>query len=242
MKMGTVVTPALLLAAGIALGGWFVGHGFQAGRGADRYVTVKGLAEREAKADLALWPLRVVATSNRLEEAQGKIKADLAAVRAFLASAGVEPGEVELQSLDVTDRFAQSWSQGGIDSRFIISQTLMVRSGEVDRIAAASQRIGELVEGGVVLSAEGYMGGTPTYLFTRLNEVKPEMIAEATRNAREAAGQFARDSGSRIGGIRTASQGLFQILARDNAPGMPEEKQIRKTVRVVSTVEYLLED
>jgi hypothetical protein len=93
-----------------------------------------------------------------------------------------------------------------------------------------------------VFSSQGGYGGGPTYLFTKLNDLKPEMIAEATASAREAAEQFAKDSGSDLGPIRTASQGVFQILPRDRAPGVMEESQLDKTVRVVTTVEYALED
>ena len=95
---------------------------------------------------------------------------------------------------------------------------------------------------GVVLSSGGeYGGGGPTFIFTGLNDLKPAMIAEATARAREAAEQFARDSKSRIDGIRRANQGTFEILARDRAQGITEEGQLAKTVRVVSTVDYNLE-
>jgi hypothetical protein len=109
----------------------------------------------------------------------------------------------------------------------------------VDRIAAASQNVGELVGRGVVLSGEGQATG-PAFVFTGLNAIKPDMIAQATRDARAAGEQFAADSGSRLGGIRGASQGLFQILPRDAAPGEMESRQINKTVRVVTTIEYAL--
>ena len=100
----------------------------------------------------------------------------------------------------------------------------------------------ELVSAGVVLSSDGGAAGGPVYLFTALNDAKPEMVAEATRNARASAEQFAKDSGSALGGIRSASQGVFQILARDEAPGLQEPYQIAKRLRVVSTVEYFLAD
>jgi hypothetical protein len=114
----------------------------------------------------------------------------------------------------------------------------MVRTDEVDKIAAATQKIGDLVAAGIVLSGEGQPSPGPGYLFTGLNDTKPAMIAEATKSAREGAEQFAKDSGSRITGIRRASQGLFQILPRDDAPGMSANNQIAKTVRVVSTIDY----
>ena len=233
---------AAVLALGVAAGGWFIGTGFLAARTSDRYVTVKGVAEREVKADLAIWPMRFVATNNALDQAQAEISADALVVIAFLTKAGIPGGEIELQNLQVTDLLAQAYRSGPVESRFIVAQTLVVRSAEVDRIAAASQKIGELVEAGVVLSNDGQPMQGPFYIFTGLNGVKPPMIAEATKSARAGAEQFAADAGSRVGGIRRANQGLFQILPRDEAPGLQESTQIHKTVRVVSTVEYLLED
>lgn len=230
---------AAILAAGIGLAGLAIGSGIRGFRGADRFVSVKGIAEREVKANLALWPLRVTATSNSLQEAQARIAKDAATVRRFFESGGIPAAAVEVQGVEATDLLTQTYRQGTPASRYIAAQTLMVRTEDVDRIAALAQRAGEIVEAGVVLSAEGAPQG-PFYLFTRLNDIKPAMIAEATRNARAAAQQFAADSGSSLGPIRQASQGVFQILARDAAPGQSEEKQIVKTVRVVSTVDYLL--
>jgi len=243
MKSGVIwIVASAVLALGVAAGGWFAGKGFTEARTGDRYVTVKGVAEREVKADLAIWPMRFVATNNKLDEAQAEISADGRTVVAFLTEAGIGREEIELQNLQVTDLLAQAYRSGPVQSRFIVAQTLVVRSSDVERIAAASQRIGALVEAGVVLSGEGQPMQGPFYIFTRLNEVKPPMIAEATTSARAGAEQFAADSGSRVGGIRRANQGLFQILPRDRAPGLQESKQILKTVRVVSTIEYLLEE
>lgn len=233
---------AAVLALGVALGGWFVGRGFVAARAGDRFVTVKGVAEREVKANLALWPMRFVATSNQLAEAQQKIGSDTDNVLTFLAANGVPGSAVEVQSLQVNDLLAQPYRSGPIESRFIVAQTLMVRTDEVDKIAAATQKIGDLVAAGIVLSGEGQPSPGPVYLFTGLNDIKPAMIAEATKSAREGAEQFAKDSGSRITGIRRASQGLFQILPRDDAPRMSADNQIAKTVRIVSTIDYGLAD
>lgn len=231
---------ALLLGLGIALGGWFVGEGFRDGRAAPRVVTVKGLAEREVQADLALWPMRFVATSDDLGAAQAELGRAEAAVLAFLSDGGVPRDAIEVQGVDVTDLFAQAYRSGPVESRYILGENLMVRSTDVEGIKGLSQEVGRLVAAGVVLTSEGLRG--PFYLFTGLNAIKPEMIAEATGNAREGAEQFAADSGSRIAGIQRASQGLFQILPRDNAPGQSEELQVFKTVRVVSTIDYRLAD
>jgi hypothetical protein len=119
----------------------------------------------------------------------------------------------------------------------------MVRSDDPATVYAASQDMGELVEAGIVLSSgTGYGPAAPTFLFTRLNDLKPEMIAEATASAREAAEQFAADSRSGVGGIRRANQGVFVILPRDQAPGITEGAQLHKTVRVVSTIDYYLKN
>jgi hypothetical protein len=235
------VASVFVLGLSIALNGWFIGHGFLEGRKGDRYVTVKGVSERSVKADLALWPIRFVATGNELSTVQADIEQAGENVVKFLAEQGIPGQEIELQNLKVTDLYAQAYRSGPVENRFIITQTLMVRSHNVDRIAGASQRQAELVDAGVVLDGNSGPGGAgPFYLFTRLSEFKPDMIAEATRNARAAATQFAADSESLIGGIRRANQGLFQILPQNNPPGVIEQNQIRKTLRVVSTIEYLL--
>ncbi|HXE83222.1 MAG TPA: SIMPL domain-containing protein [Gemmatimonadales bacterium] len=240
-RPSTTTIAALIIAVGIALGGLFAGAGLARARAADRYVTVKGVAEREVQADLALWPLRVAATDNDLAAAQATVQRSFERIRAFLRRNGIDSTQTELQEVQVTDNFAQSYRpRGEIAMRFIVRQTLMVRSTQPATVLATSQRMGELVSAGVVLSSEEYGGGGPTFLFTKLNDVKPAMIAEATANAREAAEQFAKDSRTSLRGIRQASQGVFIILPRDQAPGISEQGQINKIVRVVSTVEYFL--
>ena len=233
---------ALVLALGLAAGGWLVGQGFAQSRLGVRSVTVKGLAERDVRADLAIWPLRFVATGNELATVRDKIVADEAAVRSFVTAAGLSDATVEVGGFEVTDALAQIYRSGPVESRFVMAETLVVRSTDVDAVALLAQLVGALVSAGWVLSSDGGAAGGPVYLFTGLNAAKPEMVAEATRNARESAVQFARDSRSRLGGIRSASQGVFQILARDEAPGLIEPYQIAKRLRVVSTVEYFLTD
>ena len=235
-----IIGAALTLALGVAAAGWLIGHGFAQSRLGVRSVTVKGLADREVRADLAIWPLRFVATGNELAVVREKIAADEATVRRFVADAGLADATVGVGGVEVTDALAQVYRSGPVESRFVMAETLVVRSTDVDGVAALAQRVGELVSLGVVLSSDGGAAGGPVYLFTGLNAAKPEMVAEATRNARESAVQFARDSRSRLGGIRSASQGVFQILARDEAPGLIEPHQIAKRLRVVSTVEYFL--
>ncbi len=233
---------ALIIAAGLSSAGWFIGSGFVKSRKTDRYVTVKGISERDVEPDIALWPMRYVSTDDELSRAQESINSSREKIVKFLLQRGVEEGSIETQNLTVTDMLSNPYFSGEVQSRYIISQTVMVRSDRPDLIRRASQEIGRLVESGVVLSPEYEGAGGPTYLFTRLSEIKPEMIAEATANARRAAEKFAKDSGSDIGGIRKANQGVFVILPRDNVQGVYESKQYDKTVRVVSTIEYYLKD
>jgi len=231
-----------VIGLGAAAAGWFVGDGFREARAADRVVTVKGVAEREVEADVALWPLRFVATDDILARARERVDSDSRAVIAFLTANGIAAEQVTVLGFEVTDVLANPYRSGPTTSRYIVAETLMVRSDAPGTVLAASQKIGDLVAKGVVLSSDTGPSGGPTYLFTRLNDFKPAMIAEATAAAREAAQQFALDSGSKLGGIRRANQGVFQVLPRDAAPGFSEESQLAKTLRVVSTIDYALVD
>ena len=230
---------AVILGLGLAGAGFLIGRGFERGRSADRYVTVKGLAESLVTADLAVWPLRITATGGDLARVQEQIDRDLSTVTEFLTEQEIEPEAIQPQRVEVTDLLAQPYRPEGVgDNRFIVAQTIIVRTEQVDRVARLNQQTGELVKRGVVLADTG----GPTYLFTRLNEIKPGLLAEATRKARLSAEQFAADSGSSIAEIRRASQGLFEILPRDPAPGLMEVNQVDKKIRVVSTIEYRLVD
>ncbi|HEX6643698.1 MAG TPA: SIMPL domain-containing protein [Gemmatimonadales bacterium] len=239
---GALLVPALVLAVGILLGGWLAGRGIAQVRAADRFVTVKGVAEREVKADLAIWPLHVSAAANDLSAAQRSIGESVGQIRRFLARHGIDTAQTALQDFQVLDAYANQYRPPGeIVTRYIVRQTVLVRSDRPDTVLAASQRLSELVDAGVVFTSGGEYAATgPSFVFTRLNDFKPAMIAEATAQAREAAAQFARDADSELGGIRRANQGVFEILPREQAAGIREESQVYKTLRVVSTVEFLL--
>jgi uncharacterized protein len=241
MDRGTL--RALIIALGITIGGLLIGMGFARARSADRFVTVKGIAEREVSADVAVWPLRLVTAGNDLGATHAELQRHIGRVRTFLEAQGIDTSQTSLQGFVVTDALANPYAAAErIASRYVIRQTVLVRSSDPQRVLAASQRVAELVNAGVVLSSgEEYGPGGPIFIFTQLNALKPEMLAESTARAREAAQQFARDAQSGLGSIRRANQGIFEILPRAPGPGMSEESQLLKTVRVVSTVEYFLE-
>jgi hypothetical protein len=237
------IVRALILATGITLAGLLTGWGFARARSADRFVTVKGISEREVTADVAVWPLRLVTASNDLAGAHTELQRHVTLVRTFLEAQGIDTSQVSLQGFVVTDALANPYAQAErVASRYVIRQTVLVRSSDPQRVLAASQRVADLVNAGVIISSgEEYGPGGPTFIFTQLNALKPEMLAESTARAREAAQQFARDAESGLGSIRRANQGIFEILPRAPGPGMTEESQILKNVRVVSTVEYFLD-
>ena len=184
---GGILSP-LIIGIGMALAGWFVGHGFVSARLTDRYVTVKGISEREARADLALWPIRLVTTDNDLARAQERMSEHVRRVREFLTRHGLDGARAALQRLEVRDAYANQYGDASkIRDRSAIQQTLMVRSDNPETVAAVSQLAGELVSAGIVFSSEDDSTGAggPRFVFTKLNDLKPAMIAEATARARE---------------------------------------------------------
>lgn len=244
---GVYVPLGFLLAAGMIIGGWVLGTQIKATRLADRYVTVKGLVERQVKSDLAIWPLGYKEAGDNLASVYARTEADQKTILEFLRQHGFQSSEIELGVVRVVDTQANEYGGGNrAPYRYIVQQQINVRTARVDQVAAAAQKAAELVQKGVVLDS----GAGLTYRFTGLNAIKPDMITEATRNARAAAARFAADSGSKVGSIRQANQGVFSILAADQASnsggggyGMSggSDSSLMKTVRVVTTVEYYLE-
>ncbi|MGH7669835.1 MAG: SIMPL domain-containing protein [Gemmatimonadaceae bacterium] len=242
MQINRDIGRALILGSAIVVAGALVGYGLTRVRATERYVTVKGVAERQVRADLAIWPLHLVAASNDLAGANAEIERSVIKVREFLGRHDIDTSNVTVQQFSVADAATNQFgSSSRPGSRFVIRQTLIVRSTNPEAVQAASQRVAELVSSGVVLSSGAeYGAGGPTFVFSGLSTLKPAMIGEATSRAREGAEQFARDSHAIVGGILRASQGVFEILPRDQADGITEASQIDKTVRVVSTIDFVL--
>ena len=239
MSHTTSLIAALLVSGGITLGGFFPGYYYYKTRFDMRTVTVKGLAEKDVKSDLAVWNIRFQSANNLLSSAKKDIENQEETIRSFLKTSGFSETEVITQGLSMQDAYADSYrDRNAIPTRYTLTQTLTVRSNQVDLVAKTYPQIGDLVSNGVNLSA---YGNTVSYLFTDLNTIKPSMLKQATQNAREAANEFAQNSGAQVGKIRSANQGVFSILPREDIPDQSEREQINKKIRVVSTVEYYLD-
>ena len=227
-----LVLAAALVAFGLALAGWFAAQGMARLKTQDRFVTVKGSAERIVEADLVVWPLPHSVGGNDLAEVQRRLDANTATIRAFFEDAGFPAGEVVVSPPRLEDRWAYAYGEQRPPERYRYATTVSLRTSAVDKALAMLRQSGELVGRGVMIGE----GSQPEFDYTRLNDIKPALIAEATANARESAVQFARDSDSRLAGIRSANQGVVTISDRDQS-----SPQVKK-VRVVTTVEYFLRD
>lgn len=226
-----VLSASAVLAIGVILGGYLLGDGLTRAREADRSVTVRGLAEREVTADLATWTIAYSATASDMASAQASVDRDTASIRAFFAELGFPAEELQPTGVNVS-----SFSQDGARS-FTVRQRMTLRTKDIDRAQSAVRQQFDLVRRGVMLEE----GSGMSYTFTRLNDIKPEMVAQATRDARSAAEQFADDSGTGVGGIKQATQGYFSIEARDgDGGGWGVADTPYKMVRVVTTVDFYL--
>ena len=230
------ILAALLVGLGLVGAGWFAAQGMARLKTADRYVTVKGSAEKIVDADLVVWPLPHSVGGNDLADVQARLDANTRTIRAFFSQAGFADSDIVVSPPRLEDRWAWASGDNKPPERFRYSTTVTLRTSNVAQALAALRRSGELVAHGVMLGTGDGGSGGPDFEYTRLNAIKPALIAEATANARESAEQFAKDSHSTIGGIRSANQGVVDISDRDQ--GSPQVKK----VRVVTTVEYFLKD
>lgn len=202
----------------------------------DRSVTVKGLAESEYPADIVIWPIQYTSASNDLEALYQEIETQNTKIVDFLKNKDIEAQEIALGTPKITDKLAQQYG-GGEDSKFryMAVQTITVYSSKIDAIRNVMPQLSELGKTGIAFSQADY-DAQVEYIFSRLNEVKPQMIEESTTNACSVAEKFATDSQSRLGKIKKATQGQFTINNREkNNPHI-------KHIRVVSTIEYYLAD
>jgi hypothetical protein len=238
-----------LLAIGLIVGGLLLGTRIRDFKRADRYVEVKGLVERTVKSDSATWPLSFSEAGDSLPDVFAASEKDKAAVVTFLKAQGFADSDLTLGSISVTDRSTQQYNSNTRGPRFVVEQTITLNSSDVDKVATANAKTADLIRAGVVIQS-GQNGGGVVYKFNGLNTLKPDMITEATRNARASADRFAADSGSQVGAIRSANQGVFSISASNQgsdtgdgneySAGQQADSSIMKKVRVVSTIDYYL--
>jgi hypothetical protein len=226
------LSTAAILALGMIAGGYLLGNGLVRAKDADRSVTVRGLAEKDVTADLATWTIAYSASAGDLATAQSSVDRDSAAIQAFFKELGFPAEALEPTGVNVSQ-----FTQDGVPT-FTVRQRMSLRTNDIDRAQRAVRRQFELVRRGVVLEE----GSGMAYTFTKLNGIKPEMVAEATKDARSAAEQFAKDSGTGVGGIKSATQGYFEITARDGdgGGGWGVSDSPFKKVRVVTTVDFYL--
>ncbi len=225
----------IILAIAIVIAGYFVGNMHKTGSKYDRFVQVKGLSEREVTADLAVWPLQITQTGNDLRSLKQIIETQNQQVYEFFTAQGFQDSEITRGITNIQDARANLYNTNANmgEYRYLAVSELTVRTTDIKKLQAALTGSLDLMSQGILISSKNTWRPIE-YIFTRLNELKPSMVEEATTNAREVAEKFARDSGSDVGKIRVARQGLFTISDRDqNTPEI-------KIIRVVSTIDYLL--
>jgi hypothetical protein len=239
------VIVGLCLMIGLSVAGYFVGRGATRFRSDSRVVTVKGLVEREVKADQAVWTLGLRRASETLPDAHARISADRDAAVAFLKKQGFPDAEIERQPTRTVD-MAREYGQPQASDRFryVVTTSVVVMTANVDLVRTALGSTEELLKSGVVLDGEREGGAAnPRYIVSKFNDLRPQLLADATRNARATAQQFAADSGAQVGSIRSANQGSIQIFGLDggdeSAPFSATSTPMKR-IRVVSTFEFEL--
>lgn len=225
------IVSALLIAAGIFFLGVFIKSGIDNIAFRDRQVTVKGLAEREVQANRVTWPIQFSVAGDDLLSLYDQVTKYNDKIVKFLTTNGIDKNEISINPPDTYNATTNQYRSSNIDFKYSLNNTITVTSSKVDKVRALIDKSADLLKDGIPVS-NGYID----YEYTALNDIKPEMIAEATKNAREAADRFAADSGSKVGKMKTANQGQFSIESQSSS--VP----FIKKVRVVSTIVYYLED
>lgn len=222
------------LAIGIAMAGFFIGHAIIDFKLFDRYVTVKGLAERTVAANQATLEIQFNYASDNLADLYQGIAKAQQTIKEFLVAQGFAATNISFESVSVTDNQSNGYSSNTNTKRFSANAGVLVTTNNVSLVQQSSQRTGELVQKNIVVTQSNV-----NYFYTQLNSIKPEMLDEATANAKEAAESFAKNSHSRLESIRNASQGLFTITGLSGNT-YSSNNSIMKKIRVVTTVQYFL--
>ena len=229
------VKEALVLAVAILGLGAFLYCAMMHTKDRDRVVSVRGLSEREVKADFVIWPIVYKEVGNDLSAIYDAVQAKNATLGKFLRGNGVADSEISWSAPEIEDVQGERYGDNRRPFRYIATVVTTVASKNVDRVREIMGKQGDLLKQGIAFSGDDYRY-RKIYSFNALNEIKPAMIDEANKNARAAAEKFATDSESKLGKIKTATQGQFSISDRD------ENTPFIKNVRVVTSVQYFLED
>ena len=230
MKENRMIAAALI-AVGIALMGLFIKAGIDNFANKDRKVTVKGLAEREVPADKVTWSIGTKVTGNDLPLLYENINIQTDKIRRFLRQNGLDEKEITVNPPSISDLEAREWGDNQKNFRYIVTTTITVATNKVKEVNAAIFKQAELLKQGVAIE-----NSSPDYEYASFQKMKPEMMAEAIKNAQKTAEQFAEASNCDLGSIQTAGQGQFEIEDRDqNTPYI-------KKLRVVTTITYSLDD
>ncbi len=233
--MQSRVKEAIILAVAILCLGAFFYRAQIDVKDRDRVVFVRGLAEREVSADFVIWPIVYKEVGNDLAELSATLQSKSQILEKFLLENGIQKENITYSTPAIVDADGELYSGGKHAYRYVATVVATVATNNVAVVRNAMEKQGELLKHGIAFSAGDYQYRT-VYSFNGLNEIKPAMIDEATRNARAAAEKFAKDSDSKLGKIKTATQGVFSIENRD------ENTPYIKKVRVVTNVQYFLED
>lgn len=235
MEKGRIFS-GLAIMVGLIVLGAMIPRAVEKYRSYDRTVNVKGLCEREVKADKVIWPVVYKVMANDVQSIYDQTDAGNAQIMAFLESGGIAADEITVAVPQISDKLANEYGDNNRAFRYIAKNVITVCTSDVDKVLALMSRQSELLKKGVVTDGSNQWENPVEFRYEGLNDIKPEMIEEATRNAREAAQKFAKDSDSRLGKIKTANQGTFTIENRDsNTPYI-------KKVRVVTSVTYYLKN
>lgn len=235
MEKGRVFSGLAIMVGLVVLGAMFP-RAVEKYRSYDRVVNVKGLCEREVMADKVIWPVVYKVISNDIQSIYDQTDAANAVILDFLKSGGISSEDVTVSVPQISDKLANEYGDSNRAYRFIAKNIITVCTSDVESVLALMGRQSELLKKGIVLGGANQWENPVEFRYEGLNEIKPSMIEEATMNAREAAQKFAKDSGSRLGKIRTANQGTFTIEDRDSST------PYIKKIRVVTSVTYYLDN
>ena len=233
------ILPSFVLGFFIFIGlgtlGYFFKTAFMESKNLERTVIVKGLSGKEVLSNIVIMPIKLTRTSNNLESLIIDIDNDTNKVIKFLKDNGLKDEDITLGAISIVDKMANEFSNQEFSIRYLATKVVNIYSSEIEKVRALSGKLSELSQAGILFKTDDY-DSKIEYVYTKLNDIKPSMIEEATSNARAVAQKFAHDSNSKLGKIKKATQGQFEVISRD------KNSEHIKNIRIVSTVEYYLVD